>query len=34
LLRALLKAGFLSKKESLARVPNTYRLHLPPRRRQ
>ena len=34
LLRALLEAGFLSKEESLARVTNTYRLHLPPRRRQ
>ena len=32
LLRALLEAGFLSKEESLARVTNTYRLHLPPRR--
>jgi hypothetical protein len=34
LLRALLEAGFLSKEESLARIPNTYRLHLPPRRRR
>jgi hypothetical protein len=33
LLRALLEAGFLSK-ESLARVTNSYRLHLPPRRRR
>ena len=30
MLRVLLEAGFLSKEESLAPVPNTYHLHLPP----
>ena len=30
LLRALVEAGFLSKEESLGRVPNIYHLHLPP----
>jgi hypothetical protein len=33
LLRLLMEAGFLSKEESLGRVANVYRLHLPPVRR-
>ena len=33
LLRLLVDAGFLSKEESLGRVANVYRLHLPPARR-
>jgi hypothetical protein len=33
LLRLLVDAGFLSKEESLGRVPNVYRLHLPQGRR-
>jgi hypothetical protein len=33
LLRLLMDARFLSKEESLGRVPNVYRLHLPPVRR-
>jgi hypothetical protein len=33
LLRALVEAGFLSKVRSPG-FPNTYRLHLPPRRRR
>jgi hypothetical protein len=33
LLRLLMQTGFLSKKESLGRLPNIYRLHLPPGRR-
>ena len=33
LLRLLVDAGFLSKEESLGRVANVYRLHLPPVRR-
>ena len=32
LLRGLVEAGFLSKEPQLGRTPNTYRLHLPPRR--
>jgi hypothetical protein len=36
LLRALITAGFLSKEPRLraSRTPNTYHLHLPPRRRR
>jgi hypothetical protein len=33
LLHLLVDAGFLSKEESLGRVANVYRLHLPPVRR-
>jgi hypothetical protein len=33
LLRFLVDAGFLSREESLGRVANVYRLHLPPVRR-
>jgi hypothetical protein len=33
LLHLLTEAGFLSKEQSLGRVPNVYRLHLPPVRR-
>ena len=32
LLRALVEAGFLSKKQQSGRGTNTYHLHLPPRR--
>ena len=32
LLRALIIAGFLSREPGPIRAPNTYRLHLPPRR--
>ena len=32
LLRALVETGFLSKQPGQGRAPNTYRLHLPPRR--
>jgi hypothetical protein len=32
LLRALVEAGFLSKERGVNRAPNTYHLHLPPRR--
>jgi hypothetical protein len=30
LLRSLIEAGFLSKEPGSPRIPNTYRLHLPP----
>jgi hypothetical protein len=33
-LRRLVEAGFLSKQPGAARAPDTYRLHLPPLRRQ
>jgi hypothetical protein len=32
LLQILIEAGFVSKERGVGRAPNTYRLHLPPRR--
>jgi hypothetical protein len=33
LLRVLVETGLVSKERGISRTPNSYRLHLPPRRR-